>query len=195
MSGGSGGIMKRWFLIAALLLCGCAGEERSFNVEATQGSASERYTEEASTQAQVSYGSQIYVYVCGEVVSPGVYTVAPGTRVYEVLEMAGGVTENAAVGAVNLVNILEDGQKLYFPSNEEYEAGWSEETEGTALININTASKEELMKLAGIGEAKALAIIAYRQKNGAFTCTEDIMKVSGIKEAAYSLIKDRITVN
>lgn len=187
--------MKRFFLIAALLLCGCAGEERAFYVEATQRSTSERYTEETSTQAQVSYGSQIYVYVCGEVVSPGVYTVDPGTRVYEVLEMAGGVTENAAAGAVNLVNILEDGQKLYFPSNEEYEAGWSEATEGTALININTASKEELMKLAGIGEAKALAIIAYRQKNGAFTCTEDIMKVSGIKEAAYSLIKDRITVN
>ena len=187
--------MKRWYLLAALFLCGCAGEERSFVMEATAKSTQVCFAEEPQTSSQTTESTRIYVYVCGEVVNPGVYTVDSGTRVYEVLEMAGGVTENAAVGAVNLVNILEDGQKLYFPSNEEYEAGWSEETEGTALININTASKEELMKLAGIGEAKALAIIAYRQKNGAFTCTEDIMKVSGIKEAAYSLIKDRITVN
>ena len=86
-------------------------------------------------------------------------------------------------------------------SKEEWEnagaVGNSQQTDKgeNKKININTASKEELMTLPGIGESKALAIIAYRKELGRFTSVEDIKEIPGIKDAVFSKIKDFITVN
>ena len=94
-----------------------------------------------------------------------------------------------------LAEIVTDGQKLYFPTAseaEELEAAGKAAEEG--LVNINTASAEELCTLPGIGASRAADIVRYREKNGAFQTKEDIMKVSGIKQNAYDKLCDRITV-
>ena len=119
------------------------------------------------------------------------------SRVYEAIEAAGGATKNAKLELLNLALILKDGDKIYIPDIDDTDEPYSGVTGSNGidvLVNINTASKDELMTLPGIGEAKALAIIGYREDNGSFSDVEDIMKVSGIKESAFSKIKDLICV-
>ena len=100
-----------------------------------------------------------------------------------------------AVRDVNLAETVTDGQKLYFPTLEEAET-LEAEVKATAegLVNINTASAEELCALPGIGASRAADIVRYREQNGAFQTKEDIMKVSGIKQNAYDKLCDKITV-
>lgn len=154
----------------------------------------------------------LYVYVCGEIQNPGVWELRPGDRIFRAIEMAGGVTEDAAVDSLNLAAEVTDGMKLWVPSREEMKAlgekngdsavfpkdGWSgqETAEGISggKVNLNAATLEQLMTLRGIGEARARDIIAYREKHGDFQRIEDIKKVSGIKDAAFQKIKDDITV-
>ncbi|WP_125144393.1 helix-hairpin-helix domain-containing protein [Clostridium transplantifaecale] len=163
---------------------------------------------------------RIFIHVCGEVTAPGVYGLEEGSRIYQAVEMAGGFTEDAAPDFLNMAESLEDGMKIQVPNRKEAgewdsrkavtypesagrmqekeaaDAGGSQERSntGTAKVNLNTAAKEQLMTLKGIGEARAEAIIAYRQESGPFTRIEDIMEVSGIKEAAFQKIKEDITV-
>ena len=137
----------------------------------------------------------VYVYVCGAVQEPGVVEVPEGSRVEEALRLAGGMTEKADPFYVNLAETVTDGQKLYFPTTEEaegLEAALKAAEDG--LVNINTASAEELCTLPGIGASRAADIVRYREQNGAFPTKEDIMKVSGIKQNAYDRLCDKITV-
>lgn len=136
----------------------------------------------------------VYVYVCGSVKNPGVFVLAEGSRVSEALEAAGGYAEDADREFVNLAAKVTDGQKLYFPAYGE-KLSPSEEREDDGLVNINTASVEELCKLPGIGESRAADIISYRESTGGFKTCEDIMKVSGIKTSVYNKIKDKIKVD
>ncbi len=142
----------------------------------------------------------ICVHVTGYVSVPGVYHVPEGSRVYEVIAMAGGFLDEADRDFLNQAAILSDGQKLRVYSVDEsatvsQSAQNSSTEEETRLININIASKEELMSLPGIGESRAESIIAYREENGGFKAIEDIMNVSGIKDAAFSKIKKYICTN
>lgn len=137
--------------------------------------------------------STLFVHICGEVEKPGVYELPEGSRVYEAVEEAGGFTEDAAADYVNLAQILEDGWKVEIPSKE----GQTEVFAGIAddgRVDINTAAKEELLTLPGIGESRAESIIAYREKSGGFSRIEDIMKVEGIKEGMFAKMKDKICV-
>lgn len=137
--------------------------------------------------------STLFVHICGEVEKPGVYELPEGSRVYEAVEEAGGFTEDAAADYVNLAQILEDGWKIEIPSKE----GQTEVFAGIAddgRVDINTAAKEELLTLPGIGESRAESIIAYREKSGGFSRIEDIMKVEGIKEGMFAKMKDKICV-
>lgn len=144
------------------------------------------------------------VHVCGEVVNPGIYELPAGSRIYEAVKAAGGFTENASEESVNLASPIEDGVQIRIYSKEEAETlalgaasfdGFEASGEGKEpVVNLNTATKEELMTLSGIGESRAEDIIRYREENGGFQNIEDIMKVSGIKDAAFQKIKDRITV-
>lgn len=148
--------------------------------------------------------SVYFIHVCGEVKAPGVYELPEGSRIYDAVNAAGGFTGDAAESFLNLAEPVTDGMKVAVPSKEDIEkeslwalgAGAFEREEGGAAgrVNINTASKEELMTLTGIGEARAEDIIRYREKNGKFEKVEDIMKISGIKEAAFEKIKEDITV-
>lgn len=153
--------------------------------------------EEADGTAVGTTGSLVLVHICGAVVNPGVYELAEGSRIYQLVELAGGFSDGAADGYLNLAEVLTDGQKVVVPTVDEVrEDLYGDVTQGAgSLININTADKTQLMTLPGIGEAKALAIIAWRTKHGKFQTTEEIMQVSGIKEAAYEKIKTLITVD
>lgn len=154
----------------------------------------------------------LQVYICGHVKTPGVYKVEEGTRVIEALELAGGFGKDASKEAVNLARKLQDGEQIYIPSKEEVKLGeyvvpstemvkqsderdetTQEEGYGNIPTNLNTATKEELMKLPGIGEAKADRIISFREKNK-FSKIEDVMNVDGIKQGVFDKIKDYITV-
>lgn len=166
--------------------------------------------------AEGASSSEICVDIGGAVVKPGVYTVEPHTRLFEVIEMAGGLVSNADTDAINRAEYVEDGEKIVIPTKPsagyqgEMSAGdgsltdaLSEEAvpqsyeESSAmsggLINLNYATKEELMTLPGIGEAKAASIIEYRSSTR-FRKKEDVKSVNGIGDSIYSKIKDLITV-
>lgn len=160
-------------------------------------------TSEIVKESELATVNQIYVHICGSVNNSGVYMCDSNSRLFEVIELAGGFTQEADETYLNLVEKISDGQRIYVPSKEEVLTGNIENISqvnnnqaqsniATSLININTASKEQLMTLPGIGEAKALDIISYRSTNGNFKNIEDIKNISGIKESAYSKIKDLI---
>ena len=166
--------------------------------------------------ADVKNDSQklVYVHVCGAVKRPAVYSLPEGSRVCDAIAKAGGMTEDAADDYVNQARFLNDGERVYIHSKAElsdlsvsqYAAGQPVNHTGNGPngsdaqtggqerlpVNINTATLSELMTLQGIGESRAESIIAYREAHGAFSKIEDIMKISGIKGAAYEKIKDRI---
>ena len=169
------------------------------------GSVQGESTVETQEYVENSEKSGVYVYICGEVAAPGVYELPKDSRIYEAVDAAGGFTENAARESVNLASKVSDGMQITIYNREEaasLPAGSGSAvgntgqggTSGSGLVNLNTATKEELMTLKGIGEAKAEDIIRYREKSGGFKKIEDIMKISGIKEAGFQKIKDNITV-
>lgn len=130
----------------------------------------------------------IYVQVSGEVLKPGVYQLKSGSRVFEAVALAGGTTTGAALAVVNQAQLLEDGDQIHFPKQSE------EDDQGDSLININTATLEELQSITGIGEAKAQSIIDYRTEVGPFKAIEDLMLVEGIKEGLFANIEAFITI-
>ena len=145
--------------------------------------------------------SEIYVHIDGEVKNPGVYKMKIGDRVNDAIQAAGGLTENAEKSKINLATKLKDEMKIHISKIGETNSDLSNESKddnsdgnNSKLININTASKEELCKLTGIGENKAKLIIEYREKNK-FTKIEDITKVSGIGKKTFEKIKNDITVD
>ncbi|MBO4242075.1 MAG: helix-hairpin-helix domain-containing protein [Clostridiales bacterium] len=142
--------------------------------------------------------SEISVYICGHVNDPGVYKTQKGSILNDVVELAGGLSEDAAWESIDLVYVLTDNISIYIPSEEEALPGEFSvqiigDPEEEGKVNINTADKEELMSLPGIGEATASAIINYREDN-TFGSVEDIMNVSGIGESKFNNIKDLICV-
>ena len=203
-------------ILTAVLLTGCGNRAEIFlrgagmtaEAEDTGPDTSETETAEVTPDADMSRVASetperkmIYVDLCGAVKRPGVYCVPEGSRLFEVIETAGGLRGDACEAAINRACIVSDGQKIVVPTLDEIqEAGQSpvELTSGNTKdgkINLNTAASEELMTLPGIGLSKAEAIIRYREENGPFQSAEDLMKVGGIKQATYDRIRDHITVN
>lgn len=223
---------RRWIVVAVLVItagfchsCGRRSETVSLRVdtaetgglqaedvasslpEAAGGSGEEHGSpvEDGSLPAAIPPAEVCYVHICGAVARPGVYEMEEGQRIYQVVEQAGGYTQDAAVDYLNLAEPVADGMKLVVPTQEELLSEPGENLYGTAAlrkptaaepakVNLNTATKEELMGLSGIGEARAGDIIRYRENSGGFQAIEDIMKVPGIKDAAFQKIKDEITV-
>lgn len=146
---------------------------------------------------------EIAVHVCGAVNHPGVYYLTTGQRLHEAIHEAGGFREDADENYLNQAMFVEDGMKIIVPTIGETAIESMEETiitiSGTSgkeqKININTADVALLCTLPGIGESRAESIVLYRQEHGCFRKPEDIMNISGIKEAAFNKIKDYITVS
>lgn len=216
-------------MLTVLLLCGCAGGNdleittATENLQETSGQAEvdadigqEHGTQESESKMQVQESEEdapVYVQVTGAVNCPGVYELPKGSRVFEAIEKAGGMTGDAKPESVNQALEVEDGQMIVLYTRQEWEqmnagsavAGTGDMT-GTAQadlagsgsedsrININTASMEQLCSISGIGQSRAQSIITYREQNGAFGSIEEIMKVSGIKDGLFQKIKDKIKV-
>ena len=162
----------------------------------------------------------LVVHICGAVSAPGVYELPAGSRIIDAVEAGGGFLPEADEACCNLAEEIVDGCQIYIMTKTESCAdGQTEKKAGiqtspdsdmqttdrnvrsnsataleNGLVNLNTADIAALMTLPGIGESRAKAIISYREQHGAFTKIEDIMKISGIKQAAFSKIKDKITV-
>lgn len=152
---------------------------------------------DAGSSAPVSQGVQtIAVFVCGAVARPGVYELPEGSRVYEAVALAGGLSQEASQTAVNQAELLADGQMIRIPTEEEQQSGAADEAaHADGLVNINTADLEELKTLPGIGDSKARSIIAYREQNGAFGAVEDIKNIEGIKDGVFAKLKGCIKVD
>lgn len=140
---------------------------------------------------------KIYVHICGAVVNPGVYELEQGARVYEGIQMAGGMLEDAAKDSMNQAAVLTDGERFYVSTVSEIEQGREvpeiESVEDTR-VNINTASKEELMTLPGIGESKAESVIQYREEHGEFKEVEELTSIPGIKSGVFEKIKELVRI-
>lgn len=233
--------MKNWKTIcfagclfwAAVLCTGCAKEQKitvyesqtaevlasetakvSEGAEAHEQDSEKKPPETPQAEEGQKQGGQpatIYVQVCGQVNSPGVYEMHAGDRVFQAVELAGGMTVDANSQAVNQACEVSDGQMIYIYSNEE----WHEICEGNitgnvsgvpnvtantqsqtddGLININQADEGLLTDLSGIGKTLARRIVEFRDENGEFQSIEDIKKVSGIGDSLFEKIKDHIKV-
>lgn len=145
----------------------------------------------------------VIVHVAGAVINPGVYTIPPASRVGEVIDMAGGLSNNADDSLINLAQLVEDGEQIWVPYQIQYAAdqdfagvGKASPTQSQlmSLININTATQTELESLTGIGPVYAKAIIQYRLENGPFEKIEDIQEVKGIGPVTFEKIRTSITV-
>jgi competence protein ComEA len=167
--------------------------------------------EEVINDEEILSVSYIYIDVKGAVKKPGVYKLVSGSRVIDAINISGGLVKNSNTNYLNLSKVLKDSDIVKIYTNEEIDNMSKEEIdvmdtsdskveeeiekeETLGLININTAPISELDKLEGIGEAKASAIVEYREKNGLFKSIDDIKNVSGISESLFEKIKDFITV-
>lgn len=145
----------------------------------------------------------VIVHVAGAVREPGVHNLPYGSRVKDAIEKSGGLTDEANPDLVNLAMPIEDGMQIWVPALEVEQGneaiagntpGIHVPDQNLALININTASQDELETLSGIGPVIANAIIQFRLENGPFKTIEDIQSVSGIGPVTFDKIKSRITV-
>lgn len=192
-----------------------SGTDRQLDVSEEAGTDSPADSLETAGKLQDAKPSEqeVYVYVCGAVENPGVYILNGVPRICDAVDAAGGFCENAAESYWNMAEIIADGQMIYVPTTEEAEErNWDVLEKETSAktnehpaetnptddagkkVNLNTASKEQLMLIPGIGEAKADSIISYREKNGAFSKVEEVMNISGIKDGLFEKMKEYITV-
>jgi competence protein ComEA len=152
----------------------------------------------------------IFVHVCGAVKEPGVYELTGNKRVFEAVDLAGGLSEDAALSYINLARVVEDGERLYVPNLEEIarlkdggldinlflegalNSGSNNPLESSGKVNINQAGLDELMTLSGIGPSKARSIMDYREQQGGFSTIEELMNVSGIGASTFEKIRDSV---
>ena len=190
--------------------------DQNRKAEPSAGSTDRTELSDASSEE----AKTLVVHICGAVSAPGVYELPAGSRIIDAVEAGGGFLPEADEACCNLAEEIVDGCQIYIMTKSESCAdGQTEKKAGiqtspdsdmqttdrnvrsnsapaleNGLVNLNTADIAALMTLPGIGESRAKAIISYREQQGAFTKIEDIMKISGIKQAAFSKIKDKITV-
>ena len=190
--------------------------DQNREAESSAGSTDRTELSDASSEETKT----LVVHICGAVSAPGVYELPAGSRIIDAVEAGGGFLPEADEACCNLAEEIVDGCQIYIMTKSESCAdGQTEKKAGiqtspdsdmqttdrnvrsnstpaleNGLVNLNTTDVAALMTLPGIGESRAKAIISYREQHGAFAQIEDIMKISGIKQAAFSKIKDKITV-
>ncbi|WP_019238626.1 MULTISPECIES: ComEA family DNA-binding protein [Enorma] len=168
-----------------------------------QGAVEEAGEQSGDTEdGAVSAPERIVIDVGGAVAQPGVVELTSGARVVDAIEAAGGLADDADCSSLNRAQVLQDGQKVYVPrAGEAVPAATGSGTDVSAgagdvgaLVNINTASLEELDALPGVGPSTAQAIIDDREQNGPFASIEDLMRVSGIGEKKYAKLEALICI-
>lgn len=182
---------KKRTVLIALILVGVA-VVIGLVIHTQRQNAAVLQADDIATTETSAESEKIVVQVDGAVNKPGVYTLTGDIRGIDAVNAAGGLREDADTSALNLAAKVADGSKLTVPVQGE--ASTTASSAASDQININTASKEELMQLSGIGEVLAQNIIDYRTENGAFTSTEQIKNVNRIGDKIYEQIKDKIVV-
>ncbi|WP_371381645.1 helix-hairpin-helix domain-containing protein [Sporomusa aerivorans] len=199
------GFLQKKLVIIIALACGIlaysfysfiekTGDGQNVNPPAAPKSAS-------PVARQNDADSEIFIYVSGGVIKPGVYKLSQGSRVVDVVNLAGGFAPGADAAKINLAMLLKDEMQIHVPymntvAVPSANAPLGSKTSGNdgGLVNINTASKTELDQLPGIGPALAERIIEYRNANGSFRDTAELKKVPGIGEAKYNQFKAKVTI-
>lgn len=186
-------------IAAAMCMITTASGCGSYNAEITWEIEESSVSEEADMESAKTpeEADMICVYVGGAVSDSGVYLLPQGSRLYEAIEAAGGMTEGADPYYLNQAKVLEDAEQIIVLTTQEVQERKEQirqQAEEAGLVNINTADVSQLMQLNGIGQSRAEAIVAYREQCGQFKQIEDIQMVTGIKAGLYEKIKDKITV-
>ncbi|TKA03840.1 competence protein ComE [Bacillus thuringiensis] len=136
----------------------------------------------------------IIIDVKGAVNKEGVYEMKEGDRVKDAVQKAGGFLSEVDIKKVNLAQIVQDQMFLYIPSKNESEQGMFTSSKEDGKIRINTAAKEQLEKITGIGSRKAESILKYREEHGPFQKIEDLLEIDGIGAKSLEKIKDQIII-
>lgn len=211
--------------MSAAVFCGCDSigtqikwDDRELETESESDTEEVLFSEHLRGQDQTEAVRQldnvqedlplVYVDVCGAVKVPGVYEIKAGSRIFEVIALAGGLAENADLTRINQAQPVEDGMKIRIFTVDEITESNIEAMPDQSLesssengylpdqtkVNLNTAELSQLMTLPGIGESRARDILAYRSQHGSFQTIEEIMNINGIKSAVFDKIKDKIVV-
>lgn len=216
-------MMGKRILFEVLMICfsilfsGCGRQKEEISIKQPENTAADRADAENKADAEneaageeripESTEESIWVDICGAVRQPGVYEMKKNARVFEIVEAAGGFSENADSEWLNQAAVLTDGEKIQVYTKEETREmqengiraeqninGQNGDTSGAGKLNLNTASLEQLQEIPGIGEVRAQAILDYREKNGTFQDIKEIQEVPGIKGKTFEKIEDYITV-
>ena len=189
-------------ILVALLFFGNNGESKGkYDLKITEATAEEN--KEASSEIEENVGESsldtieiktIIVDISGEVIIPGVYEIPSDYRLNDLIEMAGGLSEDADIDRINRARTLIDGEKIYIPSFDEALEIQSPIEVNEGKVNINSAGIDELQTISGIGPVTAEKIISYREEHGAFTSIEELLNISGIGEKTFKKMQDYVTV-
>ncbi|WP_330937856.1 helix-hairpin-helix domain-containing protein [Bacillus licheniformis] len=196
----AGGVALVLIISAAFMLLS-GKRETSSGLSIPEEASAQTYDKKEEVKREKSAGKEaVIINLKGAVKNPGVYQMKEGDRVHDVLKKAGGTEKKADQKQINLAAVLQDGMVVYIPFEGEEaadsfsKAGSRADGASVDIVNINTASSEELQAIPGIGPSKAEAVIEYREENGPFHTVEDITNVSGIGEKSFERIKSAITV-
>ena len=186
--------------LAGLIIAGAVGALSAPTFSVETGTSQQPQAEQEPASASV------FVHVAGAVRSQGLYELAGGSRVQQAIDAAGGFTDDAATGALNLARVVTDGEQIVVPqvaaadegsvSDEATQAPQGSTDSGTAggKVNINTATSDELQTLKGVGPALAQRIIDDRTANGPYKAIEDLKRVSGIGDMTFANLSGAICV-
>lgn len=167
------------------------------------------FVEDNTSENEINYvkeehkevkNKKVVVEIKGEVNKPDVYELNEGSIVKDLIDIAGGITENAEISNINRAKKLQDHELIYISNKEEIlKKAETANIKGNSLnsngkININSSSMEELKKITGIGEAKAKKIIEYRENIGSFNSIEDLKNIDGIGEKMFEKLKNEVEV-
>lgn len=189
-------------VIAALVFFGTKGESEEIvlkqggeNVESIEHSGEEKT---GDTPEEALIMNQYVVDISGCVKKPGVYQIEEGARLYQLIELAGGLTKEADTEIINQAEVLFDGQKVLIPEKSSADGSADDKLPAgitsDGKINLNLADEQTLQEIPGVGPATAEKILTYRENHGRFSKIEDIQNVDGIGAKTFEKIKDMITV-
>lgn len=176
-------------------------EETSVDDNVVVNAESTKIVQEEKKNQTTKSIKMIVVEIKGEVVNPDVYEINEGSIIRDLITKSGGLTNEANIDKINRADKLRDNQLIVIPNKNDIsnvKTNISSSSEGSAsengVININTATLEELQKINGVGEVKARSIIEYREKNGGFKSIDEMKNIDGIGDKTFEKMKDGITV-